>query len=180
MNQVSNYAAVIVHRLHFLERATAHSFSWAHTAHSVAQDKVVSVSFIVIPRAHSHPVSLMSLLRQVHSNPVAPLFTQFQRHFRAAQEVGVKPEAHPLVTEGSLLVAWPIPPQTQVMSPSRELNFVHALRDRDNLQKTFWTESWLGHSGRARGSAQIVSGRGGDWGKELGKAKSGSFFSGDQ
>ena len=51
-----------VHKIHFLERATAHFFSWAHTAHSVAQDKVVSASFIVIPHAHSHPVSLMSLL----------------------------------------------------------------------------------------------------------------------
>ena len=51
-----------VHRTHFLERATVHFFSWAHTAHSVAQDKVVSASFIVIPHAHCHPVSLMSLL----------------------------------------------------------------------------------------------------------------------
>ena len=43
-------------RMHFLERA-------AHIAHSVAEDKsVVSSSFIVIPHAHSHPVSLMSLL----------------------------------------------------------------------------------------------------------------------
>ena len=39
-----------------------HTFSRDHTAHSVAQDKVVSASFIVIPHAHSHPVSLMSLL----------------------------------------------------------------------------------------------------------------------
>ena len=38
-----------------------HTFSWAHTAHSVAQVKVVS-AVIVIPHAHSHPVSLTSLL----------------------------------------------------------------------------------------------------------------------
>ena len=50
-----------VHRIHFLERAQFF-FSRAHTAHSVAQDKVVSASFIVIPHAHSHFVSPMSLL----------------------------------------------------------------------------------------------------------------------
>ena len=51
-----------VPRVDFLERATVHFLSKAHTAHSVAQDKVVSASFTVIPHAHSHPVSLMSLL----------------------------------------------------------------------------------------------------------------------
>ena len=35
-------------------------FLWAHTAHSVAPDKVVCVSFTVIPHGHSHLVSLMS------------------------------------------------------------------------------------------------------------------------
>ena len=39
-----------------------HTFSSAHTAHSVAQDKVVSASFIVIAHAPSHLVSLMSML----------------------------------------------------------------------------------------------------------------------
>ena len=44
-------------------------FSWAHTAHSVAQDKIVSASFIVIPHAHSQ--------------------------FRHAQEVGGLPSSAP-------------------------------------------------------------------------------------
>ena len=40
-----------------------HTFSREHmTAHSMAQDQVVSASFIVIPHAHSHLVSLMSML----------------------------------------------------------------------------------------------------------------------
>ena len=39
-----------------------HTFSWAHTAPSVAQDKDVPASFTVTPHAHSLPVSLMSLL----------------------------------------------------------------------------------------------------------------------
>ena len=43
-----------VHRIHFLKCAKAHTFSRAHTAHSVAQVKVGSASFIVIPHAHSH------------------------------------------------------------------------------------------------------------------------------
>ena len=47
-------------RIHFLERATAHFLGSTHCA--LAQDKVVSASFMVIPHAHSHPVSLMSLL----------------------------------------------------------------------------------------------------------------------
>ena len=51
-----------------------HTFSLAHTAHSVAQDKVVSASFIVIPHAHSHPVSLMSLLN-VKFTPFPSLFS---------------------------------------------------------------------------------------------------------
>ena len=39
---------------YLLERAMAHSFSTAHTAHYVAQVRVVSASFMVIPHAHSH------------------------------------------------------------------------------------------------------------------------------
>ena len=40
-----------------------HPSSREHTlAHSVSQDKIVSASFIVLPHAHSHLVSLMSLL----------------------------------------------------------------------------------------------------------------------
>ena len=64
----------IVHIIHFLVRATAHLFSWAHTAHSVAQDKVVSASFTVIPRAHSHLVSLMLLLN-VQCTPFSALLS---------------------------------------------------------------------------------------------------------
>ena len=39
-----------------------------------------------------------------------------QCHFRAAQEVGVNPQTHPLA--GGSLAAWSIPLQTQVMSPT--------------------------------------------------------------
>ena len=43
----------------------------------MAQDEVVSASFIVIPHAHSHLVCFdVVAQRQVHSVPVAPLFAQ--------------------------------------------------------------------------------------------------------
>ena len=52
-----------------------HTFSFEHmTAHSVAHDQVVSSSFIVIPHAYSHPVSLMSLLN-VKFTPFPSLFS---------------------------------------------------------------------------------------------------------
>ena len=55
--------------------ACATHFSREHmTAHSVAQDQVVSASFTVIPHAHSHPVSLMSLLN-VKFTPFPSLFS---------------------------------------------------------------------------------------------------------
>ena len=58
-----------------LPGACATHFSREHmTAHSVAQDQVVSASFIVIPHAHSHPVSLMSLLN-VKFTPFPSLFS---------------------------------------------------------------------------------------------------------
>ena len=57
-----------MYRIHFLSASTTHFLVSTHCAlqgsrlKTQAPDKVVSASFIVIPRAHSHPVSLMSLL----------------------------------------------------------------------------------------------------------------------
>ena len=66
-----------VNRIHFLERAQ-NTLSWAHTAHSVAQDKVVSASFIVHPtRAFLSWLSDDVAQRQDRSVPVAPLVTQY-------------------------------------------------------------------------------------------------------
>ena len=91
--------------------------TWLRT--SVAQDKVVSTLFIVIQHAHSHPVSLTSLLN-VKFTPFPSLLSspgasssRLQRHFRAAQEVGVNPQTDPLA--GGSLAAWSIPLQTQVL-----------------------------------------------------------------
>ena len=76
-------------------------------------------SFIVIPHAHSHLVSLMSLLN-VKCTPFPSLFSSpqcflnqgSQRHFQAAQEVGVDPLTHPLA--GGSLATWSIPLQTHI------------------------------------------------------------------
>ena len=62
----------------------------------------------------------------------------------------------------------------------RELNFVHALRDRDTLEKILERNVDLAIQGEKRGSAKIVSCWSGDWGEEHGKEKSRSFFSRDQ
>ena len=100
-----------------------HTSSREHTLRTPwLKIKVVSASFIVIPHAHSHPVSLMSLLN-VKFTPFPSLLSspsasssRASRHYRAAQEVGVNLQTHPLA--GGSLAAWSIPLQAKVMSPS--------------------------------------------------------------
>ena len=64
----------------------------------------------------------------------------------------------------------------------QEFNFVHALWDRDNLQHFLERKVDLAIQGEkeAQRSSIFVSGWGGDWGEELGIAKSGLIFARNQ
>ena len=65
----------LANRIHFLSACTTHYLASTHcalqgsTLKTQVQDEVVSASFIVVPHAHSHPVSLCrcSTLSSLHS-----------------------------------------------------------------------------------------------------------------